>query len=336
MKCIFLLTLFACEASFADDVYLKTGFVFRNVQVVDTVGENITIRREGKVFGILLANVARIESKRVDLSFKSAFELYSQDLYTQYQTKPAEKIATPTEQDWMRIQREDAERKRARPIETQKDAEEYLLNGIYIRAGKISFNKALVMNYDGHSEIWLDQARSVWAFGLGYDYLERGAWGGFGASIHYSTTTLNAFSYQVLSAYSISCKDVGYSLLFFDAELYLVPVAKFPFAFTLGFTLGSSFHGYNVTGNSAIPVYGKQNFSIFRYGYILGCKIVPLRILSLELEYRPMAAYSTTTSYELGDFAYSKDGTNYYWAKKIGSSEGMSERMFLMSLSIHF
>ena len=51
MKCIFLLTLFACEASFADDVYLKTGFVFRNVQVVDTVGENITIRREGKVFG---------------------------------------------------------------------------------------------------------------------------------------------------------------------------------------------------------------------------------------------------------------------------------------------
>jgi len=336
MRSIILLALFAYGVSFADDVYLKTGFVFRNVQVVDTVGAQVNIRRDGKLLGLLIADVARIESKTVDPSVKSAYELYSQELYSQYQTRPVEKIARPTEQEWNKIQREDAERKRVRPMDAEKDAGEYLLNGIYIKAGRISFNKALVMNYNGNEEIWLDQPKSVWSFGLGYDYLERGAWGGFGASVHFSTTTLNSFSYQVISAYPISCKDVSYSLLLFDGELYLVPASKFPFAFTLGFTLGSSFHGYNVTGNTAVPVYGRQNFSIFRAGYIFGCKIVPLKILSLEFEYRPMAAYSYTTSYQLGDFAYSSGGVNYYWAKAIDSSEGMSERMFLMSLSIHF
>jgi hypothetical protein len=336
MKSLILLALFAYGVSFADDIYLKTGFVFRNVQVVDTAGTKINIRRDGKLLGLLLADVVRIESKRVDPSVKSAYELYSKDLYLQYQARPAEKIAAPTEQEWNKIQREDAERTRVQSADVKKDAAEDLLNGFYIKGGRISFTKALVMNYNGNEEIWLDQSKSMWSFGLGYDYLEGDSWGGFGASVHYSSTTLNSFSYQVLSAYSLSCKDVSYSLLLFDGELYLVPSTKFPFAFTLGFTLGSSIHGYDVTGNTAIPVHGRQSFSIFRAGYILGCKIMPLRILSLELEYRPMAAYSYSTSYEIGDFAYSKDGVNYYWATPIDTSEGMSETMFLMGLSIHF
>ena len=336
MKSLVLLALFAYEVSFADDVYLKTGFVFRNVLVVDTVGAQINIRREGKSFALRLADVVRIEIKRVDSSVKPTYELYSRELSSQYQSKPAEKITAPTEQEWAKLQSEGAERKGVRPIDASKVAGEDLLNGFYMMGGRISFNKAMIMNYDGSSEIWLDQPKSMWSFGLGYDYLEPDAWGGFGVSVHYSTTTLNSFSYQVLSSYSVSYKDVGYSLLLFDGKLYLVPATRIPLAFTLGFTLGSSFHGYDVTGNALVPVYGKQNFTIFRYGYILGCKLVPLRILSLELEYRPMAAYSTTTSYELENFAYSKDGLDYYWARKIGSSEGMSERMFLLSASIHF
>jgi hypothetical protein len=114
MKSLILLAMFVYGVGFADDVYLKTGFVFRNVQVVDTVGTNINIRRDGKLLEILMADVERIEFKRVDSSVKSAYELYSQELSSQYQTKTKEKIAKKSEEDLIKAQREHPERKRAR------------------------------------------------------------------------------------------------------------------------------------------------------------------------------------------------------------------------------
>lgn len=220
-------------------------------------------------------------------------------------------------------------------MNAQNESDKYLLHGIYLRGGRVSFNKALVM-FDERTEIWVDQAKTTFSYGLGYDYLERDFWAGFGVGAHYCTTSLNSFSYQQ-GSYSYNFKDVDYSLLLFDGDIYLVPFTKFPLAFTFGFTLDGSFHGYTLSANDPAPgTNGKKGFSIFRYGYIMGCKLVPFDFLSLELEYRPMGAYSSTTSYELGSFAYNKDGTNYYWATKTGSSEGNSETMFLMSLSVHF
>lgn len=223
------------------------------------------------------------------------------------------------------------------PIEAQSSADEYLLRGFSLTGGRMSFNKALVMDWNESTEIWLDQSKSYFSFGVGYDYLERNSWIGAGANVRYGSTTLDPFALRPNPSIGFSYKDISYSFLLFDGAFYIVPVTELPFAFTLGFSLGTSFHGYTISSDDPyVPVGGEENFTIFRYGYILGCKIMPLRLVSFELEYRPMAAYSQTTTYELGDFAYTKDNLNYYWAKEIGSSSGMSESMFLMSLSIHF
>ncbi|MDP2886046.1 MAG: hypothetical protein Q8P51_13610 [Ignavibacteria bacterium] len=220
-------------------------------------------------------------------------------------------------------------------MEAQSNEEEFLLNGFYLRGGKLSFNKALVM-YDETTEIWLGQAKGMLFFGLGYDYLEKGSWIGCGVGAHYSTTTLNPFAYEQ-TPYRYAATDVGYSWLLFDGDVYLVPFERLPFAFTVGFTLASSIHGYTLSGSDPTPgTNGKKSFNIFRYGYILGCKIVPLKLLTLEFEYRPMSAYSVTQTYELGDFAFNRDGADWYHIKSTTETEGMSENMFLVSLSIHF
>jgi len=220
-------------------------------------------------------------------------------------------------------------------MEAQSNEEEFLLNGFYLRGGRLSFDKALVM-YDESTEIWLGQAKGMLSFGLGYDYLEKGSWVGFGVGAHYSTTTLKPFAYEQ-TPYSYAATDVSYSWLLFDGDVYLVPFERLPFAFTVGFTLASSIHGYTLSGNDPTPgTNGEKSFNIFRYGYILGCKIIPLKVLSLELEYRPMSAYSVTRTYELGDFAFRRDDADWYYIKSTTETEGMSENMFLVSLSIHF
>jgi hypothetical protein len=112
VKHIIVLALFAYSVSSADDVYLKTGFVFRNVLVVDTVGTRINIRRDGKSIAILVADVVRIESRRVDLSAKSSYELYSQELSNQHQAKTEEKSSGTTKLGGQMAQREGFVRKR--------------------------------------------------------------------------------------------------------------------------------------------------------------------------------------------------------------------------------
>jgi hypothetical protein len=112
VKHIIVLALFAYSVSSADDVYLKTGFVFRNVLVVDTVGTRINIRRDGRSITILVADVVRIESRRVDLSAKSSYELYSQELSNQYQAKSEQKTVGTTGQGSTMALRQDFVRKR--------------------------------------------------------------------------------------------------------------------------------------------------------------------------------------------------------------------------------
>jgi hypothetical protein len=133
--------------------------------------------------------------------------------------------------------------------------------------------------------------------------------------------------------------DVSYALLMFDFDFHVFPFEKIPIALTAGFMLGSSFQSYSVKGDNEPYVQnanGPRSPNMFRYGYILGCKIIPYRIVSFDIEYRPMAAYTSTTSYT--DYLYSKtiDGVkwNYYGSRS--TSEGPSERMFLLGISVHF
>lgn len=98
MKSAVPLALFTYGVSFADDVYLHTGFVFRNVKAVDTVGTDIRIQRDGNLFNIRTSVVARIEIRPVDPSVKSSYELYSQELYSQYRSKTSGNNTARTDQ----------------------------------------------------------------------------------------------------------------------------------------------------------------------------------------------------------------------------------------------
>ncbi len=222
----------------------------------------------------------------------------------------------------------------------QEIPSEYLLNGIFLRGGQISFSKALILDSDESTELWLDQKKSMISYGIGYDYLPKDSWVGVGGSIDYSTTNLNQFSIEKFASSDILLySNISYSFLFFDANIYLVPIENIPFAFSIGFTLDGSFHSYKISGDKsqALNVNGNQSMNIFRYGYILGCKIIPLKFISVEFEFRPMAGYSVTHSYTLGDYAYSSGGLDYYYIKDdLGSKEGESENMYFIGISIHF
>ncbi len=222
---------------------------------------------------------------------------------------------------------------------SQEIPSEYLLNGIFLRGGQISFNKALIMHSDESSEIWTNQSKSAITFGVGYDYIEKDSWFGFGSSVSFCNTKLNSFSYNdMVTTDILAYKDLNYSFLFFDCNFYFLPIENIPVALTLGFTLDGSFQSYTVSGDKslALNVNGSKKMNIFRYGYILGCKIIPFKFLSIELEYRPMAAYSVTQSYTLGDYAYTRDGVDWYYIKDLDEKEGNSESMFYMGISIHF
>ena len=87
-KIMFRLTVVCvlfCSVSYADDVYLKTGFVIRNVQVVDTTDGLITIRRDGQNIAVVIEEVLRVEHRELLPNQKSVYELFSRDLYEQYQ-----------------------------------------------------------------------------------------------------------------------------------------------------------------------------------------------------------------------------------------------------------
>lgn len=84
MKSMVVVALFPASMCYADDVYLKTGFVFRNVQVVDTVGSRIDIQSNGQLLGIQVSDILKIDAREVDPLEKSTYGLYSQELATAY------------------------------------------------------------------------------------------------------------------------------------------------------------------------------------------------------------------------------------------------------------
>lgn len=229
----------------------------------------------------------------------------------------------------------------ASPVRAQEAATKYRLHGFYVRGGFTSFDKALILNWD-ERELMLSQSKKMTSFGAGYALLPSNSWAGLNVGAQYARTALDPFSMKKITDPNMSgfptstlvYKDFNYSLLMFDLDAYLVPSKHVPFAFTLGVMLGGSFQSYAVSGDNETVqnANGSKSMNMFRYGYKLGCKIMPFRFLSVDLEYRPMSAYSSTT--ELTEFLYTKDGWNYYGKSK--STEGPSEKLVSAGLSIHF
>jgi hypothetical protein len=235
----------------------------------------------------------------------------------------------------------------AGPVSAQEENDTNLLNGVFLRGAYTSFSQAMLLSWDEHDEIMLNQSKKVLTFGAGYAYVPEDSWIGGSASVNFATTSLEPFainknfggidgiSPQTILQYS----DISYSLLLFDFDAHILPIGKLPVALTLGFVLGGSFQSYEVKGDTEpilMNANGSKSLNMFRYGYILGCKIVPFRFVSLDFEYRPMAGYTSTTHYT--DYLYSKviDGVKWNYFGSSSTTEGPSENMFLMGLSVHF
>jgi hypothetical protein len=83
---ILVMAAYICAAQFtyADDIYLKTGYVYRNVFVIDTTDSWIRIINKDDTTAVRLSYVARVEKNKADLSKPMLFELYSQETNKAY------------------------------------------------------------------------------------------------------------------------------------------------------------------------------------------------------------------------------------------------------------
>jgi hypothetical protein len=229
----------------------------------------------------------------------------------------------------------------------QENKDNDLLNGFFVRGAYTSFSQAMIMTWNERDEFMLNQGKKMVAFGAGYAYKPNEFWAGFSASANFATTKLEPFVLNkyfdgvgsIGPLYMLRYNDISYSMLLFDCDALIFPLTKLPVALTVGFMLGSSFQSYSVSGDTEpymMNANGSRSVNMFRYGYILGCKIVPFRFVSLDIEYRPMAAYTSTTHYS--DYLYSKviDGVKWDYFGSSSTSEGPSESMFLMGISVHF
>ncbi|MFH1852644.1 MAG: hypothetical protein ABIA75_09890 [Candidatus Neomarinimicrobiota bacterium] len=214
----------------------------------------------------------------------------------------------------------------------QVDMDELFIGGFYARAGWVQFDKALILDQFGNSELVLAQSKNGISIGAGIAAVPKEVMVGINLGANFWTTKLEDLRTGT-SLYDPIFKDIRYSMLLFDFSIYLAPISLLPVALTFGLTLGGSFHSYRISAD--IPQYllfsGDISNSMFRYGTILGCKITPSRFFSLDIEYRPMSAYSESQSAE---YLYTKGDYNYYrfTGEKIA---GPSEHIFMIGLSIY-
>ena len=227
----------------------------------------------------------------------------------------------------------------------QEKEEPDLLNGFFLRGAYTSFNEAMLLSWNERDEVMINQSKSMTAFGGGYAYKPNDFWAGCSASVNFASTKLDPFALSkyfdspgMTNSPTLQYADISYSMLLFDFDAHIFPFEKIPFAFTAGFTLGGSFQSYTVAGDTE-PVQvanGSKSLNMFRYGYILGVKVVPFHFVSLDVEYRPMAAYTETTHYT--DYLYSKtiNGQKWDYFGSTSTSGGPSEAMWLLGVSVHF
>lgn len=227
-------------------------------------------------------------------------------------------------------------------IVAQGSGGDNLLNGFFIRAGYTTFDQVMLLSWD-EKEFLMDKGKSLVSIGAGYSYIPSDFWAGVSISANYTTTSLEDFKMgkyldrDILSGgltNPILYSGISYSLLMFDIDIHLIPIEKFPAVLTIGVMLGGSFQKYSVIGDfeSVMNANGDKSLSMFRYGYIVGAKVVPFKFLSIDLQYRPMGAYSEKMHYS--DFLYSRDGWNYYGSAT--TSQSPSESMFFFGISFHF
>lgn len=216
------------------------------------------------------------------------------------------------------------------------------LGGWYVRAGYLSFDQALILGWNERDALMVDQSKGMPALGVGYAVRPPSLRVGLNVGAQLARTSLESFGatkysdpgMQGPNAPALRYGDVTYSMLLFDVDAYVLPSPTAPVALSLGIVLGSSFQGYTVSGDNDTMqnANGDKAMAIFRYGYKIGVKFMPTRRFSLDLEFRPMGAYTSTTHYS--DYLYTKDGWDYFGSAN--RTEGPSERFTAVAMSFHF
>lgn len=216
------------------------------------------------------------------------------------------------------------------------------LGGWYVRAGYLAFNQALILGWNERDALLVDQSKGMPSLGVGYAVRPSNMRVGLNVGAQLATASLDPFAtykyenpgMQGANAPTLRYGDVRYSMLLFDCDAYVLPSPTAPVALSLGVVLGSAFQRYTVSGDNETMqnANGDKAMNIFRYGYKIGLKLMPTRHLSIDLEYRPMAAYTSTTHYS--DYLYTKDGWDYFGSAN--RTEGPSERITAVAMSLHF
>ncbi len=217
-------------------------------------------------------------------------------------------------------------------LSAQDSKDDLFTGGVYVRVGYTKFDMALLLDEFGNNEIPISQAKKMVSFGIGVAAVPLVQGIGLNLGANFWTTSLENFRIGT-SLYDPIYKDISYSMLLFDLDLYLTPISGIPVAFTFGLGLGCSFQGYTFTSDipNTLLNAGDKSHTMFRYGTTLGCKITPWKYFSIDFEYRPMSSYSTTQGLE---FLYS-DGTYNYYKRTGEKKEGPSEKVFSLALSLY-
>jgi len=85
------MSLLLQAAAQADDVYLKSGFVFRNVRTIDTTGAIVHLALNGRTIAVEVELIVRIEKLEITPGQTYVYELYSREMYDAFQPTQEEK-----------------------------------------------------------------------------------------------------------------------------------------------------------------------------------------------------------------------------------------------------
>lgn len=84
--CCFLLAI-GQSVFAADDIYLRTGVVLKNVRVVDTTAQELNIVRNSDTIKIKVDNILRVEKRPVPPESTARYEMFSEQLHEEYEAR---------------------------------------------------------------------------------------------------------------------------------------------------------------------------------------------------------------------------------------------------------
>jgi hypothetical protein len=195
-------------------------------------------------------------------------------------------------------------------------------SGFYFSAGKVFINNVLMMPNAYY--VAASSESDPFCFGGGCTQYIRHGRGAVGLtfSMAYWKTGVSRFRdsfFPPSSSFQTDYKDNTCSMLLFDLKATEFPIRHIPVGFTLGFAFGPSYQtftqvlvtnpimgsggrgGGGTTDAAQETDLGQISTKKTRTGFVIGLRIIPARIVSIDLDYRPMLNSNKNAGYGTGD-----------------------------------